>query len=185
MSEIDRWLEGEGDRLVERLGIQSGHRVLDFGCGFGSIVIPAARVVGPQGRVLALDVDEAPLEAIRRRIAGTPLADRIDLVRTTGEARFPGVEEGQLDAVFLFDVLQHIADHTSLFAECRRTLRPGGSLHINATELSHPGKVDVAEMIHALNAAGFREAGSVRMRLMHYRRMEEDIVRNFIAGNAR
>ena len=178
-SEVDRWLDGEGDRLVRGLGVAAGHRVLDLGCGVGSIVVPAARVVGDEGRVLALDVSESALSAIRQRIAGTPLADRIVLLQTSGEPRFPQVGDGELDAIFLFDVLQHLSDRSSLFAECRRALRPGGALHINASELSHPGKVDVAQILETLSMAGFTQTAILRVRLMHYRHMTEDIVRTF------
>lgn len=178
-SEVDRWLEGEGDRLVRGLGVAAGHRVLDFGCGLGSIAVPAARVVGETGRVLALDVDESALAAIRRRIAGRLLAERVELVPASGEPRFPGVAGGELNAIFVFDVLQHVSGHERLFAECRRCLSPGGVVHVNASELSHPGEVDVAGMVDALRAAGLEERGQRRVRLMHYRHMAEDIVRSF------
>lgn len=53
--DIRRWYQGEGERLLKRVGLRPGDLVLDFGCGSGHYTIPAARIVGKQGIVYALD----------------------------------------------------------------------------------------------------------------------------------
>jgi ubiquinone/menaquinone biosynthesis C-methylase UbiE len=153
--------------------------VLDFGCGIGSITIPAARAVGRRGRVIALDVKEGQLNHIRKKVTGTGLEHRIDFVKTSGAPEFPGVVEDSLDAVFVFDVLQHVEDWDGLFGQCGTALKANGRLHINASELSHPGKVDIQAMQQILEKRGFREAGRLQTRLMHYKHMTDDVVRSY------
>lgn len=55
-------------KTLERIGIQAGANVLDFGAGSGSYSIPAAQLVGPTGEVYAADIH--PL-SIRQRLKGS------------------------------------------------------------------------------------------------------------------
>lgn len=54
-----------GAATVSRLPLAARHAVLDLCCGAGASAIPAARVVGPEGRVLGIDVAEPLLEIAR------------------------------------------------------------------------------------------------------------------------
>jgi ubiquinone/menaquinone biosynthesis C-methylase UbiE len=56
-------------RLVERLDLALGMRVLDAGCGPGRLIIPLAKTVGPPGEVVALDGQREMLEKLEKRAA--------------------------------------------------------------------------------------------------------------------
>ena len=62
-----------GRRTVERLALQPGANVLDVGCGAGASAIPAAEKVGPNGRVVAVDLADRLLEIARRKVASRKL----------------------------------------------------------------------------------------------------------------
>ncbi len=179
---VKKWFAEDGQRFIKQLGVSPGHKILDFGCGIGSVTVPAARVVGSEGTVFALDVKQSQLDTIRSKISASEEDARVRLIKTSGGPEFPGVDDGTLDVVFVFDVLQHVQDWQGLFRECGRTLKESGRLHINASELSHKSQVDVQLMQALLNEAGFRETGSIRTRLMHYKHMTEDIVRSYANG---
>ena len=58
-----------GSRLLfDRIDLQPGMKLLDVGCGPGRLSIPAAERVGPDGRVVALDVQEKMLSRLQDRI---------------------------------------------------------------------------------------------------------------------
>lgn len=64
-----------------RSTVWEGQRVLDLGCGMGYFALAAARLVGPEGRVHAVDPQQKSLDALERRARRAGLADRIRVHR--------------------------------------------------------------------------------------------------------
>src|SRR5690242_12936306 len=62
-----------GQATVARLGLAPGSSVLDVGCGSGASAIPAARAVGPSGRVVGIDLAQRLLELARAKSAAQKL----------------------------------------------------------------------------------------------------------------
>ena len=58
--------------------VEPGMTVLDPGCGFGYFSLPLARMVGPTGRVLSVDVEPRAVDRLRRRAHKAGLGDRIE-----------------------------------------------------------------------------------------------------------
>jgi ubiquinone/menaquinone biosynthesis C-methylase UbiE len=178
---MSTWEREHGPAFLRALGIDAGDRVLDFGCGPGGYVLPLAQLVGPKGRVIAVEKSASSLESLRRRIAESPHRDAVDVHRTEGHLTLEWITDGSLDAALLFDVLQHISDWETLFSSLRRTLKPGGLLLVNPSHLSHPGKVDVEQMKTQLASHGFVLERSKRGRVMHYHSLHEEEVLVFRA----
>jgi precorrin-6B methylase 2 len=88
--------------VLRKVGIRQGQLVLDFGCGSGTYTIPAAKIVGEQGRVYALDKDGKTLDELMQKAksAGLKNIERID---TSGELKF-GLADESIDSILLFDV---------------------------------------------------------------------------------
>jgi len=173
------WLEKTGVVFLRSLGFVAGQRVLDFGCGYGGYSVPLAKVVAPDGRVFAVDNSSERLARLQQFLAGTPEAGVVEVHETAGELSFDWIASHSLDAVLLFDVLQHVADWDTLFSEVRRVISPGGFLYINPSSLSHPGKVDLDRLYRVAGSAGFDFQRKITGRIMHYKRMAEDEVHIF------
>jgi ubiquinone/menaquinone biosynthesis C-methylase UbiE len=165
---MEAWAREDGVRFLRSLGIRSGDRVLDFGCGQGGYVFPLAQVVEPRGKVIAVDKNTGYLDTLRSRVAESPDQDLIDIQKTDGSLTLDWLAEGSLDAVLLFDVLQHVPDWDTLFVALRRALKADGLLLINPSSLSHPGVVDVERAKGRLSAYGFILERTTRARVMHY-----------------
>ena len=119
--------EGRFRREEVRLaGIVPGDRVLDVGCGTGSLTIEAARAAGPTGRVVGIEPGIEMIERARGKAKRARLA--IEFVATAGEALpFP---DGSFDVVLISLVLHQLpsdALHATM-AQVRRVLAPGGRL---------------------------------------------------------
>jgi len=64
--EMKKWENKEGLRFLEKIGVKPGQIVLDFGCGVGHYTIPAAKVVGKNGKVYGLDKDKNSLNKLKK-----------------------------------------------------------------------------------------------------------------------
>lgn len=100
---IRGWLQKYGELLLKDVGIQSGHFVLDFGCGKGLYSIPAAEVVGKTGRVFALDQKRSLLDQLTDEASLMGLTN-ITAVHTLREL-YLSLKNRLLDAVLLYDVI--------------------------------------------------------------------------------
>jgi ubiquinone/menaquinone biosynthesis C-methylase UbiE len=115
------------EQTLAKLGLTGSCRdVVDFGCGYGTFSIPAARVV--RGTVHALDIDAEMVEATRRKAAEAGLrnirAERRDFV-----ADGTGLPDAGIEYVMLYNIL-HCEQPEVLLREARRILSPGGVLGI-------------------------------------------------------
>jgi ubiquinone/menaquinone biosynthesis C-methylase UbiE len=116
-----------GAATVSRLPLAPGHTVLDLCCGAGASAIPAARVVGPAGRVLGIDVAEPLLELAR---AGAAREDLANVEFRYGDATRTGLPDGSFDAVICVFGVFFAPDMAGFVREMWRLVRPGAVLAI-------------------------------------------------------
>jgi ubiquinone/menaquinone biosynthesis C-methylase UbiE len=139
--------------LLARAGIVRGLRVLDAGCGPGRLSVPAARLVGPAGRVVALDIQPGMLARLERRVRQEGLSNVELLLAGLGDGRLPSAE---FDVALLVTVLGEIPDKLAALREIHRSLRPGGVLSITEV-LPDPHYQRVARVRTLASEAGFGE----------------------------
>lgn len=110
--------------------VREGMTVLEPGCGMGYFTLPLARMVGPEGRVVAVEIQAKMLSVLERRARRAGLLDRIEL-RQAGAERLC-VEDlgGEVDFAAAFHVVHEIPDQSSFFTEVWETLKPGSKLLI-------------------------------------------------------
>ena len=131
--------------------IGPGDRVLDVGCGTGSLTIEAARAAGPGGRVVGIEPGAEMIGRARAKARRAKVP--IEFVPTAGEALpFPG---DSFDVVLVSLVLHQLPSgplHGTM-AEIRRVLAPGGRLLIVDLGTPAPGQNTVHSHGHASMAA--------------------------------
>jgi ubiquinone/menaquinone biosynthesis C-methylase UbiE len=179
---VAAWYRQDGARFLSGLGIRSGDRVLDFGCGMGGYAIPLAQAVGSDGKVIAVDNNPTHLEALRARLAEEPNRNVVDVRLTAGDVTLDWVADHFLDGVLLFDVLQFVFDWDRLFSTLRRLLKPKGLVLINPSHLSHPGEVDVKRLKERMKDHGFVLERTKRASVMHYDFLSEEEILVFRAA---
>jgi ubiquinone/menaquinone biosynthesis C-methylase UbiE len=130
-------------KTLERVGIQTGSNVLDFGAGYGSYSIPAAQLVGPTGKVYAADIHPLAIKKIRKK-ADTKRIKNIHMILTDCETKLP---DASIDIVLLFYVLHDFKNPDSIIRELVRVMKPKGVLAV----IDH--KFDKAKVVSTINYA--------------------------------
>jgi 2-polyprenyl-3-methyl-5-hydroxy-6-metoxy-1,4-benzoquinol methylase len=106
---------------LDMLGLRPGQTVLEAGCGVGIVARDLARMVGPHGHVVAMDLSQLIItEASKRHEAGLPVAYQVGDVTALPHA------DGSFDVVRCERVLQHLTDPDLALREMARVTRPGG-----------------------------------------------------------
>ena len=116
-----------GRRTVERLGLESGERVLDVCCGSGASAIPAAEIVGTAGSVVGIDLAENLL-----KLAGAKATQR-GLTNTqfqSGDLMHLPFEDKSFDTVVCVFGIFFVPDMEAALREIRRVVRNGGRVAI-------------------------------------------------------
>ena len=176
MDEDDsRWLDGLGARVLLEVGLRQGDRVLDFGCGTGFYVLPAAMVVAPDGVVYALDRDHGKLASLEEQIAVWRLSN-IEVIETAGGVSLP-FDDGSLDVVLIYDVLHSdfFSDEKRqrLLREAWRVLTRNGFLSV------YPRHMEDTAATAAAEQAGFTIDRRVDTEVHHNHDLVHDMILNF------
>ena len=128
--------------------------VLDVGCAMGFFTLPAARLVGPGGRVIAVDLQEKMIRSLRRRIKSAGLLDRVDpRVCTKNDL---GIDDlsGAVDFVMAMHVVHEVPDSSRLMSQLFQATRPSGQLLVVEPK-RHVSEAGFASTVAAAEQAGF------------------------------
>ncbi len=109
--------------ILDIVGARSGESVLEIGCGAGFYAREVAQMVGPSGRVCAIDISDDQIAAARERCAEFEWAE----CETANASQLPYGEE-TFDAIYCVQVLEYVPEVNDTLSEMHRVLRPGGSI---------------------------------------------------------
>lgn len=129
-------------------GLLPGMRALEIGPGGGYVTEAAVERLGPDGRLVCLDIQPDMLRQVRVRLGSRAPA----LVCGSGSS-LP-LRERAFDHVFLIAVLGEIPDKNETLRECYRVLRPGGTLAVTES-FPDPDYVRRALLTRLARRAGF------------------------------
>jgi ubiquinone/menaquinone biosynthesis C-methylase UbiE len=103
--------------------LKSPMRLLDFGCGPGTITVDLAEKLKPGGSVVGIDMSEEVIAQAREHARSSGVSNvRFD----TGNIYETGFDEGSFDVVYAHQVLHHLSGPVKALAEAKRVLKPGG-----------------------------------------------------------
>lgn len=131
--------------------VGEGQTAVDIGCGLGYFSLPLAEIVGPRGRIIALDLQSQMIQRARRRAARRGLAERIEF-RVCAPDRL-GLTE-PVDFALAFWMVHEVANPRVLLTELRSVLRPSGHLLIAEPRVHVPSR-RFDETVGMARAAGF------------------------------
>ena len=139
--------------LVAALGLSQGQKVAEVGAGGGYLTLHLARAVGPQGRVVATDVDAGALAALRKRAHELPQVEtRLVLPAQSG------LEVGRYDLILLAEVVHLLPQPEKYLGALFASLAPHGRIVVS-------GRLDRRERLEQAVAAAHLQLVDVQVDL--------------------
>lgn len=165
-----------GDKSLRRVAaaVQRGSVVADLGCGWGHYSFALSHMVGPEGKVYAVDLARKCVSAIRKK-AGKRGCRVIEAHESTA-ADLSFIRQGSVDLVFANGLLCSMArGRPAALAEMKRILKPTGRAYLSLGAAPPWGYVDRTEWAHVLEGFQVEEGGAYEQRwaLVSPRRSEE------------
>jgi len=154
MSIVHEWLYGlfvDPYRKLNDAGLKDGQRILEVGYGPGFFTVPAARIVGEEGSLCAIDVNSAAWAKVKHKVEKSGLKN-VDVL--LADAEETGLAPDDFDLVFLFGVFHAFDDPSPMLREMHRLLKENGLLVI---QKSRKSKRDVTESVTHEGMFSFKE----------------------------
>ena len=114
-------------KTLRSLGIMPRMVVADIGCGTGFFTIPLAAVVGPRGRVLAVDISREMIRDVGKRVEKAGLKNIKTVL--SRENKIP-VTSKRIDYCLLSSVVHELENRILFFRELKRLVKDGGKVGI-------------------------------------------------------
>jgi ubiquinone/menaquinone biosynthesis C-methylase UbiE len=122
-AERDKWQKA--DELIRQLTIKPGSNVADVGSHEGYMSFKLSAVVGNDGKVYAVDVDQSKLDKLKAHLTKRNITN-VELIK--GDYDNPKLPLNSLDAVIILDTYHEMDDHDKILQHIKASLKPGGRL---------------------------------------------------------
>ncbi len=141
--------------------VKEGMTVLDTGCGMGFFSIGVAKLVGPQGRVISVDLQQKMLDVMLKRAERAGVASRISTVLCKRNKL--GVTD-PVDFALAFWVAHEVRDKDRFFSEIKSVLKPRAKLLVAEPRL-HVSKPDFKRTVKIAQNADLKLTDGFRVGL--------------------
>jgi ubiquinone/menaquinone biosynthesis C-methylase UbiE len=156
---LRRWIHNP-DRILSP-HVRPGMTVMDFGCGMGMFAIALARLVGSQGQVIAVDLQQGMLDVLLKRARKAQVAERI----RAHPCKVDSIEfDGSIDFALAFYCVHEVPDQRRLLGEIHACLRTQGRLLV-VEPIVHVSAKSFEATVSRANECGFEEKERPRVRL--------------------
>ena len=165
--------------MIDALEIKPGQTIADLGAGSGYYSFRIAPLVGPTGRVLAIDIEPAMLEAVAQRATREHVANIRPVLCSE---RDPNLTPHSIDLLFMVDVYHELEYPYEVLSKVREALKPGGRVALIEYRAEDPEvqikpvhKMSERQVRREMQAAGFKHVKTVRtLPLQHLIVFERD-----------
>jgi ubiquinone/menaquinone biosynthesis C-methylase UbiE len=166
LERTERETEEQPQLVIDALEIEPGQAIADLGAGSGYYSFRIAPLVGPTGKVFAIDIEPAMLEVIAQRASRERVANVVT-VRST--ARDPNLPPHSVDLLFMVDVYHELEFPYEVMTQVRAALKPGGRVALVEYRAEDPDvmikplhKMSERQVRREMQAAGFKHVKTVR-----------------------
>jgi len=131
-------------RRLKKIPLREGMVVVDYGCGPGRYTLPIGKLIGPTGKVFAVDIQPLAIRMIKEKATHESLTNIEALLVLSYDT---GIQSSSADLVLLLDTLHEIGDCDALFREIHRILKPDGILFMDPGHMKMSKAREIVEGI--------------------------------------
>jgi len=186
-SDLAKWIEEDGGKFLQGVGIKKGQSVLDFGSGEGNYTIPASKIVGTKAKVYAVDKDKNVLDKLKRKVEEKGIIN-VELINE--KTKIP-LDENTVDVVLCYDVIHLVGkknsstvkDRMKLYETIRRIAKENALFSVYPTHLeTHTDIASNQKVKKEIENAGFVFEREIHAELIHDDTRVKGCVLNFRKG---
>jgi ubiquinone/menaquinone biosynthesis C-methylase UbiE len=151
-------------KLIEALQVKKGQTVADVGCGNGFYSLQLAKLVGPEGRVLAVDIQPEMLELLKQRADEAGIDNIEPILSTQADPKLP---PGEVDLILLVDVYHEFSYPDRMLQAMRASLSRDGRIALAEYRMEDPAvpikllhKMSKQQILSEYTANGLKLAGA-------------------------
>lgn len=146
--------------MLGQLGVKPGMTVCDMGCGNGFYSLQLAKMVGPKGRVLCVDIQPEMLRLLERRAVDQGIDNLVPILGAVHDPRLP---EASVDLILLVDVYHEFSHPEQMLQGMRASLKPDGVIALLEYRAEDPNvpikplhKMSKKQILKEFTPNGFR-----------------------------
>jgi len=148
----------ENPKKILRKYIKEGITVLDLGSAMGFFSIPAAHMVGPNGKVICIDVQEKMIEKLKKRAQRAGVIDRIETIVCDENSLKLAECKNKIDFAFAFAVVHETSNVEAFFSETYDALKSNTKFLV-AEPKGHVSDEDFKKTVAIAEQKGFKVIG--------------------------
>ena len=145
--------------------LEDGMTVLDLGCGMGFFSIAMARMIGPRGKVISVDLQRRMLEVLKARADRRGMAGRI--ITRLSEPGCIGVDE-KVDFALAFYMVHEVPEKDIFFSQIAGCLKPGGRFLL-VEPWMHVSRAGFEKTVGIAAGSGLKQIGEPRVSFSYAR----------------
>jgi ubiquinone/menaquinone biosynthesis C-methylase UbiE len=156
----EREIEEMPETALDKIGFKPGMVVADVGAGVGYFTVRLAKRVGPEGKVIAVDVQPEMLSRLKERAAQAKLTNIVPLLGSESDPRLPAA---CCDLILMVDVYHELSQPQVMLQKMKKALKPDGRLVLLEYRKEDPHipirsehKMSVQEAKAEVEAEGFK-----------------------------
>ncbi len=125
-SEEERRKRQQPEEILKSIGLKKSMCFIDSGCNDGFFTLPASRIIGSNGRVIAIDVDEDALTRLRAKLINENISN-VEIIKSPSEEVI--VEDNIADIIFFGTVLHDFYDPVRVLRNSKMMLKDSGFIY--------------------------------------------------------
>lgn len=126
----------------------------DIGCAMGFFSLPLAKMVGTNGKVVCVDIQEKMIRKLEKRAAKAGLSGRIETIVCNDKSLGLGDFKGKIDFALAIGVVHEVGDPARFFSEMKEAMKPAGKLLV-AEGKSFVSETDFERTVSVAKHNGF------------------------------